>query len=107
MRREKWDSLTTQSIEYISKVLWNLVSLEHDVDNINPKLLIDLERIKNRLDKNRLTLEELLEPTHEWVILNSEKKKRCTICSIEISLEEVKKQHTIYDETSKDYPHYW
>jgi hypothetical protein len=107
MRRKKWDLLTIQSIEYTTKVLLTLVSLKHNVDNVNPKLLIELERVKKGLDKNHSTLIELLEPTHEWLILNSEKKKRCTICSKEISLEEIKKQHTIYDEESKDYPHYW
>ena len=107
LRSQNWRLLTDQSIDYTTKVLRKLFSLKRDVDHVNPELLTDLERVRKGLDKNHSTLKELLEPTHEWLILSSEKKKRCTKCSEEISLEDTKKQHTVYDEESKDYPHYW
>jgi hypothetical protein len=108
MRNQELNHLTTKSIEYTSRVLSKLGSLKQDVDNANSKLLIELERIKNELDRNQLTLRELLESTHEWVTSISENKKRCSKCLELIDLGVDKEPHTtVYEEESKDYPHYW
>jgi hypothetical protein len=94
LRREKWHLLTTQSIEYTTRVLWNLVCLKREVENVNWELLAGLERVREELDKSYSILNELFKPTHEWIILDSEKKKRCTKCSKEIALGEIENKHT-------------
>jgi hypothetical protein len=94
LRREKWHLLTTQSIEYTTRVLWNLVCLKREVENVNCELLAGLERVREELDRNYSILNELLKPAHEWIILDTEKKKRCIKCSKEIALEEIENKHT-------------
>ena len=106
-REEYCDSLAPTSLEYTSRVLWKLLDLKYSIDSINPELIVELEVAKEELDKSHLILEQLLEPTHEWLTLSNENKKRCTKCSKEIYLPEKKEPPTIYDEQTKEYPHYW
>jgi len=101
------DSLAPTSVEYTSRVLWKLLDLKYSIDSANPKLLVELERTREELDKSHSILEQLLEPTHEWLTLSDENKRLCVKCSKETYLPEKEEPRTVYDEENKEYPHYW
>ncbi len=104
IREENWRSLTGQTADYSAWVLSRLDGLRSEMKKANRGLLVDLEKVRDGLDRNHSRLRELLEPTHEWV--KSTDKKRCTKCLEETEIPS-EKTHTIYDEPEKEYPHYW
>jgi len=63
--------------------------LNRALDGIKSELFIALEKVRERLENNQSILAELLTPTHQWIVLESPKRKRCAKCSREINLEEI------------------
>lgn len=105
-RNENLNAFTPSSLEFTKRVLFKLSDLQHSVEKANARLMLELERAKEELYHGGTILKELLEPTHEWLIISDENKKKCSNCQVEVQLEK-KLQPTIYEQEPKEYPHYW
>jgi chromosome segregation ATPase len=93
LRNEYFD-YDGSTIQYSSRVLWNLISLKNEVETDKSQFFQSLEKIGETLENNNSVLYELLQPTHDWVILESPKKKRCAKCSKEVETEQKQPEHS-------------
>lgn len=89
IRNRNWELLDNRTIEYSSRILWHLISLRNDVDKSKSDIFQTLEKLRETLEKNNSILHELLSPTHDWITLEQQNKKRCVKCSKEIELEQI------------------
>jgi hypothetical protein len=88
IRNKNWRLLDERTIEYSHRILWTLTTLGKEVETDKSEFFRSLEKIRETLEKNNSILIDLLRPIHDWVVLESPKRKRCARCSEEILLEE-------------------
>jgi len=88
LRNEDFHLLDERTIEYSSRILWNLISLRNEVETDKSRFFQSLEKIGEMLENNNSVLYELLQPAHDWVILELPNRKRCTKCSKEVETEQ-------------------
>lgn len=101
IRDKIWDLPDNRMIESYSRILWHLISLRNEVETSKSEFFPNLEKARETLEKNNSVLYGLLNPTHDWIILEQPRRKRCTKCSGEILLEETENRLTYEREWQK------